>query len=135
MSWKTVRQSQMMIGNFKWDSDILTFDIKTKLPQLAGEFYMPVCAPQYLFKLSMLPCVATSFPDFCWRVSHGTTPENVGQVQVKIAETIDNRPVKIGDLSWVLPSKFTDDLIEVMATLNNTIFDSILDESLLYGPL
>lgn len=73
--------------------------------------------------------IATTFPDMCWIHSEGTTPENKDEVMTKYREDCE-----LGDLSWITPSKFADDFIEAMHIANQTLFEGILQEAIVYGP-
>lgn len=123
--WKTKRQTELKAGSFHWDSDVLYFEVVTRIPDRESKFY----------DNSSDVCIVTSFPDFCWRLSHGTTPENVDQVSTRIDKEMRDRRVELGDLTWAIPSKFADDLIELLHVLNSTVFEGILDEAIIYGPL
>lgn len=127
----------MLISNFSFSSDVLHFAIHTELPRSALDYY-----PTRLNRKDgrLPPVIATTFADFCWVVSEGTTRENVEQVKTPVPSMIKfeqneiMRPVVLGDLSWALPSKFADDLIECMHALNTTVLEGILEDAVMYGP-
>lgn len=73
----------------------------------------------------------TTFPDLCWLYSDGTTPENVVEV---FTEARVGKEYKPGDLSWHLPSKYMDDLIEMIHTLNPTFMSGLMQDCIVYGP-
>jgi len=72
---------------------------------------------------------ATTFPDLCWIHAQGTTSQTLNEVSTKLRE----RAV-VGDLTWVLPSKFVDDFIEMMHTLNHSIISGLMQDAIIYGP-
>lgn len=73
--------------------------------------------------------IGTTFPDFCWLLSDGTTAENIGQVRTKFADDGE-----FGDLTWWLPAKFCDDVVEAMHIMNNFILEGNLFQAIMYGP-
>jgi hypothetical protein len=74
---------------------------------------------------------ATTFPDLCWIYSEGTTDKNIGEVATAIRE---GKEYKTGDLSWHLPSKYLDDLIEMLHTVNPTFLSGLMQDAICYGP-
>ena len=130
---RTKRGTDLNVSSFNYSSETQTlrFAIWTKMPQLAADFYLP----SFHISPSDLPIIATTFPDFCWLMSEGTTPENIVQSRTSPAKEIDGRKVELGDLAWVLPSRFADDLIEAMHILNEAFFEGILEDAIIYGPL
>ena len=74
--------------------------------------------------------VATTFPDLCWLYGEGTTHDTIKEVGTEL-----RKGVEVGDLTWILPSKFLDDLIECIYSLNSQAFEGILGDSIIYGPL
>lgn len=73
--------------------------------------------------------IATTFADFCWIHSEGTTELNKDEVATNYREETN-----LGDLTWVLPSKFADDIIEVLHIFNQRVAQGILEDAILYGP-
>lgn len=101
--------------------DKLTMRIGVELPK----DYMNI----YGNSLNTLRQIATTFPDLCWIHSEGTTPNTLNEVETKL------RPDSVmGDLTWVLPSKFVDDFVEMMHTLNQSIISGLMQDAIVYGP-
>lgn len=73
----------------------------------------------------------TTFPDFCWLHGEGTTAKNIIEV-----ETIprDQELFVPGDLLWSLPSRFADDLIELVHTINPDFMSGLMQDCIVYGP-
>lgn len=69
----------------------------------------------------------TTFPDLCWIYSSGTTPENKNEVA-----TVFREEAIPGDLTWLLPSKFVDDLIEMIHTINPTFMSGLMQDAIIY---
>lgn len=80
--------------------------------------------------LDMLPIKATTFPDLCWINAQGTTNQTLDEVSTKIREGATK-----GDLTWILPSKFVDDFVEMMHTLNQGIIGGLMQDAIIYGPI
>lgn len=76
------------------------------------------------------PVVGTTFPDFCWYHSEGTTPDTALEVETKF-----RNGALMGDLTWYLPSRFADNLIEIMHTLNQSFLEGLMQDTIIYGPL
>ncbi len=76
--------------------------------------------------------IGTTFPDLCWYYSEGTTSENKIEVETKFRE----ENVQFGDLSWVLPTRFIDNIIETINLINQSpkFFNGLLRDSIIYGP-
>jgi len=105
---------------FNYAKNCLKLEIKTAIK----EEYSP-----YFLSNSKDKKIATTFPDLCWIYSEGTTSENKDEVM-----TAYRKDAELGDLSWILPSKFADDFIEAMHIANQTLFEGILQEAIVYGP-
>lgn len=127
----TKRGTELNISNFSFDSnrETIGFVISAKIPPISSAYYMRAIGA------GVTPKIATTFPDFCWLLSEGTTRENVIQSRTTPVDYIDNAKVELGDLTWALPSRFADDLIEAMHVLNNALFEGLLEDAILYGPL
>jgi len=72
---------------------------------------------------------ANTFADFCWYHSEGTTAETA----MEIVTPFRHGALK-DDLTKFLSSRFADNLIEICHTLNQTLFEGIMFDSVLYGP-
>jgi hypothetical protein len=117
----TQRKTALHVRNFNVDRpNTFGFLIETEVPECFVKLDM--------MRPSQLVC--TTFPDFCWLLSNGTTAATKLEVQTKIREE-----ALLGDLTWVLPSKFADDLIEVMHCLNMEVLEGALQDAVLYGPI
>lgn len=97
--------------------DVLTFQIGVAIPEEYSCF----------FKSDKI--FATTFPDLCWLHAEGTTPTTLEEVMTPLRPNIS-----LGDLTWLLPSKFLDDLIEAIHSLNQVFLDGILGDGIVYGP-
>lgn len=73
--------------------------------------------------------VGTTFPDFCWYHAEGTTSETILELDTKFRDSA----IK-GDLTNILPSRFADNFIEIMHTLNQSFIEGIMQEAIIYGP-
>ena len=73
--------------------------------------------------------VATTFADFCWIVSQGTTNLNKDEV-----ETPYRDEVPLGDLTWMITDKFADDVLDMMHIMNSFILEGNLYQAIMYGP-
>lgn len=102
----------------------LTLCIGTSLPQDFMHTYSGA-----VFSNAELPRLATTFPDFCWLHADGTTPSTLNEVATVVRES-----EKLGDLTWVLPSKLADDFVEMMHTLNQSIISGLMQDAILYAP-
>lgn len=80
--------------------------------------------------LEVLKIKATTFPDLCWIHSEGTTPRTLTEVSTQVREGVE-----LGDLTWVMPSKFVDDYVEMMHTLNQGIISGLMQDAIIYGPI
>jgi hypothetical protein len=105
---------------FKSTEERTTIYFATKVPQ---DYFLTHKVSETIF--------ATTFPDLCWIYSEGTTPENVGEVATQMRE---GKEYKTGDLSWHLPSKYLDDLIEMLHTVNPTFMSGLMQDAIVYGP-
>ena len=99
-----------------------------------GRFGFTVGAkPHESFILTYIPTnyeLCMSFIDFCWIMSEGTTKESAQE-----HNTVVGDKMKLGDLTWCLPSKFADDLIDVVGLMNHYVLSGILEDCFLYGPI
>lgn len=116
---KTKRDTSIYAEGFKCNDDgLLSFEVWSIPPESLYRFMIPND-----------PKVATTFPDFCWTLSHGTT----AYTEIEVNTKIDSRAEK-GDLTWILPSKFCDDFIEIMHALNLTVLEGAMQDAVIYGP-
>ena len=117
---QTRRGSFIYLKDFSYLDGILSFDILAPLGQSFTKVFWRI-APKAL--------IATTFVDFCWLVGEGSTAKTVMEVNTPIREN-----AIIGDLSQVVPSKFADELIEALHSLNLEFFEGILGDTVMYGP-
>ena len=117
MARTTNRGTRVYAGNIKYnkESGVISFDVGT-------------CVPRYITKIEERN-IGTTFPDLCWLLSEGTTRQNVDQSQTKFREDAE-----FGDLTWLLPAKFCDDLVEAMHIMNSWILEGSLYQAIIYGP-
>jgi len=77
-----------------------------------------------------MPCMmATVFADFCWYHAEGTTEQTANEVVTPFRENVQK-----ADLTRFLTCRFADNLVEIAQTLNQTFFEGIMFDSILYGP-
>jgi hypothetical protein len=100
----------------------LTLKIGVKLPKDFIHTYKST-------DFSALGIRATTFPDLCWINSNGTTNQTLEEVVTKQRDNVE-----VGDLTWTLPSKFVDDFVEMMHTLNLSIISGLMQDAIIYGP-
>lgn len=117
---KTKRGSLVYVKDFSYLDGILSFNISGAVDRSFHLVHGTV-APKSM--------IATTFVDFCWLLGDGTTAKTVIEVDTPIREN-----AVLGDLSQVLPSKFSDELVEAMHSLNLQFFEGILGETVMYGP-
>ncbi len=115
----TKRNSKFYVW-FKTTDTTTTIYFATEVPK---DFFLTHCISETI--------IATTFPDLCWIHSDGTTPENVNEIATKMRE---GKEYKTGDLTWHLPSKYLDDLIEMLHTINPSFMSGLMQDGLLYGP-
>ena len=121
---KTQRGTPMYVEHFKYEDGLLKFLVGCPIHKNFYDIY----DSEILFTAIKRP-VATTFVDFCWIIGEGTTAKNAIEVNTPIRTDSE-----LGDLTQVLPSKFADDLIEIMHSLNIEIFEGILGDTVMYGP-
>jgi len=89
--------------------------------------------PKYLnFLKDVSEKIGTTFPDLCWYYSEGTTSTNQIEVETKFREKNSHA----GDISWVLPTRFIDNIIETINLINQSpkFFNGLLRDAIIYGP-
>ncbi|MDZ4810778.1 MAG: hypothetical protein SGI96_21285 [Bacteroidota bacterium] len=115
----TKRGSKVFVYSFSHADGCLKFSVGTKPHKSFLETYE--------FKNNSI-CMA--FMDFCWVLSDGTTNESAQENKTRVDPSL-----KLGDLTWCLPSKFADDVIDVIGLLNVSVLSGIMENSFLYGPI
>ena len=131
----TSRKTPIYTRDFRGGEGVLTFITEAPLPKTYHDAYrLTRMLEDYSVQIGsnihvINKPVATTFPDFCWTLSEGTSPHTVIEVQTPVA-----KGAVLGDLTWVLPSKFCDDLIENMHALNQNILEGTMQDAILYGP-
>jgi hypothetical protein len=103
--------------------DKLQMRIGVELPEDYHRIYAKT------IQASVHDIIATTFPDLCWIHSEGTTEKTLHEVSTKLRDNALK-----GDLTWVLPSKFVDDFVEMMHTLNLSIISGLMQDAIVYGP-
>lgn len=117
---QTKRGSLIFLDNFRLENGLFKFNISAPIHRSFADVYS---------EIESADIIATSFVDFCWMISDGTTAKNAIEVDTPFRDKAN-----LGDLTQVLPSKFADDLIEAMHSLNIDFFEGILSDTNLYGP-
>lgn len=117
----TKRGTRFYAGDINYDpkSGLVTFKAGTVVPDYFVERF------NFLKKGK----IGTTFADFCFLSADGTKFHTKDQSSTPFRE--DSTP---GDLTWVLPSKFVDDMVEMMSIMNNLILGGTMQEAILYGP-
>lgn len=119
---KVMRGSVYYVTFEKLRLETLTMRIGVELPKDFENVYGKA-------DFGQLPVIATTFMDLCWIHSDGTTSQTLNEVS-----TVLRDGAQLGDLTWVLPSKFVDDFVEMMHTLNQSIISGLMQDAFLYGP-
>jgi hypothetical protein len=96
----------------------LTLIIGTQAPEEVASFYN-----------KDIKLIGTTFADFCWYYAEGTTETTANEVVTKFRDN-----AIMGDLSWYLPTRFSDSFIEVMHALNQSFLEGVLSDGIVYGP-
>ena len=73
--------------------------------------------------------IFTTFVDMCWLYSEGTTAVTINEVETK--PRAEYNP---GDITWLMPSKFADDVIEMIHTINPEFMSGLMQDAIVYGP-
>lgn len=110
----------IVLKSYDTEKKRLTFFIGTPIKEQVFNFY------KYM---SLEKPIATGFTDLCWYFSEGTTEQTMDEVTTKFRENIE-----LGDLSWFMPSRMIDNFIEIMHTLNQSILQGLMQETICYGP-
>jgi len=114
------REGFLQIFNFKLDGTAVTFWVVAKVSDSWTRVYGN--AP-------LLGRVVTTFPDFCWKLAEGTTPQS----KLEVSTPVDDKD--LGDLTAVLPYKFCEDFLESMEVLNTAILAGLMRDAVLTGPV
>ena len=119
----TKRQDELFIipREYNKETKTLTIAIGQPIPEEYYNFHKKA--------YKSTDTVGTTFPDFCWYHSEGTTQESLVEVETKPREEAN-----LGDLTWILPSRFADNLIEIMHTLNQSFLQGLMQDTIVYGP-
>ena len=117
----TKRGTRFYCGDISYNSDtgIIQFKAGTPAPH---HFTNKV---QYKNK----PVIGTTFADFCFMNADGTKYHTIDQCQTPFRDEAEP-----GDLTWILPAKFVDDVVEMMSIMNNLILGGSMEEAIMYGP-
>lgn len=107
--------------NYDKEKERLTFTIASPIDKVVYDFFSGG-------KLDKL--IGTTFPDLCWYHSEGTTAESAIEVETKFRSD-----AQLGDLTWFLPSRFADNLIEIIHTLNQALLCGLMNDVICYGPV
>ena len=118
---KVTKRGTDFYCSFNQTETKLTISFFTKCP---AEYYSTI-------NLSNSPTYFTTFMDMCWLYSEGTTNENVGEVATEVRK---EEGYKAGDLTWALPSKFVDDFVEMVHTINPDFMSGLMQDAIVYGP-
>lgn len=116
---KTKRETPFFLKFLTESDSTLTIAAFTYMPKVEGE----------ILQYTQDKVIGNTFIDLCWLAGDGTTEATVEEVLTKKREG-----ASWGDLSYVLPSKFIDDLIEVMHTVNPSLLGGMMQETIIYGP-
>jgi uncharacterized FAD-dependent dehydrogenase len=119
----TKRGTTMYIRGFCVKNSTFTFFVQTELPACFSDVYESE-------NLNAAKPLATTFQDFCWLQAEGTTNKTALEIPTSAPTN-----TQLGDLTWVVPSKFADDLIECMHALNLTILEGTMYDAMMYGPI
>jgi hypothetical protein len=128
MSRRTKRRSSLWAADFRdlgpapKSGRIMSFLVAAEMP----DGYADVWGPSF----ARGRVVAMTFADFCWMCSSGTTPESA----LEISFPAPSFAVP-GDLTWALPAKFVDDLVETLYALNQDVLEGRMMDSWLVGPM
>lgn len=118
---KITKRGTEFFCSFKQAENKLTINFFTK------------CDQQYFnyFDVDNQVKIATTFVDLCWIYSEGTTNTSIDEAATEFRKE-DN--IKTGDLTWILPSKFVDDFVEMVHTINPDFMSGLMQDVIVYGP-
>lgn len=116
---KITKRNTKMFCSFEQKPETLTIRFSAVLPKTFKEIYKPTYGKQML----------TTFPDLCWLYAEGTATTTLSEVETKPRENI-----LPGDLLWHLPSRFADDFIEMVHSINPEFMSGLMREAIVYGP-
>lgn len=120
--WPTKRGSKIHISDFSQNNDELSFMVHCEMHRSFLSAW-PI-NPEYQNQM-----IATTFADYCFKMSDGTTAQSILEVDTRIPEY-----AILGDLTWCLPSKFADDIIDALYVMNAGLVEGILEQAVLIGP-
>jgi len=125
--WRTKRSTLVHFMDFDYNEETktLTFFIGEQASESWSDYYGSHIVPCR----EHLPVYATAFPDYCFIIGEGSKPEHFIEVRTKVRPS-----AKAGDLTWLLPSKFADDILEAVHVMNATVLEGLMFDSILYGP-
>lgn len=118
MMRKTKRNEEIFLKLKSYKDGMLTLDLIQPCPEQIAELYS-----NFNFKT-----VGTTFMDFCWYHSSGTTEASADEIDTPFRENAEK-----GDLTWWMPVHACDNLVEVLHVLNQSFLEGILEESIIYG--
>lgn len=125
LKWSSRRKSELHFHGFRYEKEaqLLCFNVSEELP----EYFKAIFCDEIH---DNAPIVATTFPDFCWIHNAGTTSETAMEVDTPIQEY-----AILGDLTWLLPAKFADNLIDSVHLINSSFeLGGLFGNAVLYGP-
>lgn len=125
----TGRKDFFYISLEKYDKEInrLTLKVYTPVSEDIFEYYADAATVPGLTNDNV--CIGTNFPDLCWYHAEGTTPLTADEVETKFRSGVN-----MGDLTWYLPSRVVDNLIEIMHTMNQSFLQGLMQDTICYGP-
>lgn len=115
---KTTKRGTDFYCSFTQKEHSLTINFFTKIPDNDRLFITP-------------QTIYSTFVDMCWLYSEGTTNQSAEEVETAIRKGDNYVP---GDLTWVLPSKFVDDFVEMVHTINPDFMSGLMQDCVVYGP-
>ena len=117
---KVTKRGTDFYCSFKQSEERLVMSFFTKIP---------TNMPSFLNDTNYL--IATTFVDMCWLYSDGTTNQSAEEVATEFRKGDD---IILGDLTWALPSKFVDDFVEMVHTINPDFMSGLMQDCVVYGP-
>jgi len=110
-------------------SRVFASDINYSKERQTVSFKVSTIVPEYFPENLEDKNIATTYMDFCWLLSDGTTALNKNEVETPYKEDC-----QLGDLNWMIPSKFSDDFVEMMQVMNDVVLNGELSQAVIYGP-
>lgn len=118
MMRKTKRNEELFLKLKSYENGILTLMFAQPCPQEIAQMYQD----------HKKEFVGTTFMDFCWYHSSGTTETTIDEINTPFRDDAEK-----GNLTWWMPVHACDNLIEVLHVLNQSFLEGILEESVIYG--